>query len=67
MIKVIKPGQKVLVKYKGEVQAALAIDFAGVCIRKGEPSVIIKENDGCIPLSQCEMYITIIEDEKGEG
>jgi hypothetical protein len=28
----------------------LCVDFDGVYIRKGEPSAILKENDGCWPL-----------------
>jgi hypothetical protein len=43
------------VKYKGKEYKVLAIDFEGVCIRKGEPSVIINDNDGCIKLSECEI------------
>jgi len=43
------------VKYKDRIYPVLAIDFEGIIIRKGEPSVIVKENDGCIPLSECEL------------
>ena len=48
-------GGKMQIKYKGKFYRPLVIDFDGVLIRKGEPSVIIRENDGCIPLSDCEL------------
>ena len=43
------------VEYRGTIHKVLAIDFDGIIIRKGEPSVIIKENDGCISLSECKL------------
>ena len=33
----------------------LAIDFEGVCIRKGEPVLIHDENDGCLLLKDVEL------------
>lgn len=39
--------------YQGRTYKVLAIDFTGVIIRKGEPSVIIEENEGCVPLKDC--------------
>ena len=33
----------------------LAIDFEGVCIRKGEPALIHAENEGCLLLKDVEL------------
>ena len=46
---------KLKVKYQNKIYDVLAIDFAGISICKGHPSVIIEENEGCVPLSDCEV------------
>ena len=49
------------IEYYDELQKTwvpvLAIDFAGICIVKGEPSFIVKENDGCIPIKGALLII----------
>jgi hypothetical protein len=52
----------VRVKQTGRIYKVPAIDFEGIVIRKGEPSVIIVENDGCLLLKDVE----ILKDEKGQ-
>lgn len=53
---------QVKVKSTGEIKNVLAIDYAGVCIRKGEPSVIVDENDGCLRMGDVEILSNSLKD-----
>lgn len=52
------------VKYKNKIYDVLVIDFAGIEIAKGRPAVIINENEGYIPLSDCELIYPAVKENK---